>query len=106
MGNTNSGRGGLPHETRREIVRLLAAGWRNSAIARRLGIDVSTVSRYKRRRENEGRGASSDRRDSESSDVVRCGGCGGLVLVAAGYCRACYLRKTTLRDVPRPKKRF
>jgi hypothetical protein len=97
MGNSNSGRGGLPRAVRREIERLLRAGWKNAHIARRLGVDVSTVSRYKRRIL---RPPAHAVREPEE-DTVRCGGCGGLVLVSVGYCILCYQRKTHFRNVPR-----
>lgn len=99
MGNSNSGRGGLPRAVRREMERLIRAGWKSLHIAKRLGINRSTVSRSKRRLREEkedGRETGDDREDS-----VRCGGCGGLVLISAGYCIACYQRKTHFRDVPR-----
>lgn len=91
MGNCNSGRGGLPHQIRREIGRLLDAGWANVAIARHLGIDVSTVSRHKAK-------LKADRQSlDEPPDLVRCGSCGGLVdLRVFGHCRPCYLRATGL----------
>lgn len=100
MGNSNSGRGGLPRQVRREIERLLTARWKNAHIARKLGVDVSTVSRYKRRMKEQ-RAESGERR-AEEEDIVRCGGCGGLVLVSVGYCIVCYQRKTGFREIPRP----
>lgn len=88
MGNSNSGRGGLPRAKRREVERLIRAGaMKKAQIARECGVDVSTVSRYKRQlREAEG--------ETSELATVRCGGCGGLVLVAVGHCVACLQRKT------------
>jgi Homeodomain-like domain len=102
MGNSNSGRGGLPRAVRREMERLIAAGWKSLHIARKLGINRSTVSRAKRRL----REAAAGPRDADpDSQTVRCGGCGASVLVSVGYCIACYQRKTALRDVPRRSTR-
>jgi hypothetical protein len=104
MGNSNSGRGGLPRELRREIERLLSARWKNAHIARKLGIDVSTVSRYKRRMKERGAESRESGAKQEEEQTVRCGGCGGLVLVSVGYCIVCYQRKTNFREVPRVRR--
>lgn len=89
MGNTNSGRGGLPPATRREIERRLASGQEtNTAIARAVGVNVSTVQRIKRQMQEHVAAENMPR------ETVRCGGCGGLVLVQVGYCLACYQEKT------------
>jgi hypothetical protein len=92
MGNGNSGRGGLPREKRREIERRIRAGQRNSQIARECGIDVSTVSRYKRRLRDEDAGVVDADDDAHDKEAVRCGTCGGLV--KTDYCIRCFQEKT------------
>ena len=93
MGNSQSGRGGLPREKRLTIERLLAAqaagegSWTNSRIAAWVGVDVSTVSRIKRRI----RIGSPPAEDSELT--VRCGGCGASIPVSEAQCRVCLMRK-------------
>lgn len=106
MGNTNSGRGGLPHAKRREVERLLVDGrLKNAQIARACGVDVSTVSRYKRRLRE--RGASSEERGAsgEEPENVRCGSCGGLLVPTAEYCLACYQEKTIFAPRRRARRR-
>jgi Winged helix-turn-helix DNA-binding len=96
MGNTNSGRGGLPREIRRHVERLIRDGrLKNAQIARECGIDVSTVSRYKRRMRDEDRAAAAGQEITEhGTESERCGSCGGRVLMSVGYCVRCHLTKT------------
>lgn len=96
MGNSNSGRGGLPPATRREIERRLASGQEtNTAIARAVGVNVSTIQRIKRQMTRP------TDAEKEPRETVRCGGCGGLVLVSFGYCLACYQEKTVFEPARR-----
>lgn len=88
MGNTNSGRGGLPYAKRREVERLIESGrLKNAQIARVCGIDVSTVSRYKRRIKLQ---SQYGEEPMEEPNTMRCGSCGGLLLATEEYCRACF----------------
>jgi hypothetical protein len=99
MGNSNSGRGGLPRAKRRELERLLAAGWKNAHIARHVGCDVSTVSRIKRRMRDASTGSAQGSAQGEESqqENVRCGSCGGLLAAGYDHCVPCLLRKTVFR---------
>lgn len=101
MGNSNSGRGGLPRAKRLEIERLIAARWKNAHIARHVGCDVSTVTRIKHRvLESEERGVGSGELEA---DTVQCGGCGGQVLVSVGYCIRCFQEKTVFAAARRER---
>lgn len=99
MGNSNSGRGGLPREKRREVERLIRAGHKNAHIARDCGIDVSTVSRYKRRMRREAEAQNDEARTGVGAEEVRCGGCGGQIVVSPTMqCLKCLLEKTAFAD--------
>jgi len=94
MGNTNSGRGGLPRAKRREVERLLRGGLMKKAqIARECGVDVTTVRRYQQQAAAGGGSNVEGAADAQQA-TVRCGGCGGLVLVSVGHCIACLQTKT------------
>lgn len=94
MGNSNSGRGGLPRGVRGQIERLLVGGWAQKEIARFVGVDPKTVWRIAKRlrgSRGEERGASEEA--AEDNEEVRCGSCGGLLVATAEYCLACYLNR-------------
>lgn len=94
MGNNNSGRGGLPHAKRREIERLILAGrLKNAQIARECGIDVSTVSRYKRRMRERQESSTGEPPDLADRGCTRCGSCGGLLVAEATFCLRCLQEK-------------
>jgi predicted transcriptional regulator len=107
MGNSQSGRGGLPREKQRQLERLIHSGMKNAHIARAMGIDVSTVSRYKRRmrRAAELLAAAGEPIAIEvGAETVRCGGCGGSIQVkGAVACLRCLLEKTVLAEERRKR---
>lgn len=74
------------------IKRRLARGERKVTICREEGVGENVVRRIEL-------GAHFRDLDAEApGETVRCGGCGGLILVSAGFCRACYLRATDPRQ--------
>jgi hypothetical protein len=95
MGNSNSGRGGLPREKRREIERLINDGMlKHAEIARRTGVDVSTVRRYRQRMNQEAAAAAAGQQVTEhGTETERCS-CGARVLMSVGYCISCHQEKT------------
>lgn len=74
-------------DVRRRVIAATVAGQTNQQIVRHLGVHLKTVINIRR-----------DLRQGTAlrtpNEVVRCGSCGALVLLSAGYCRACWLRRT------------
>lgn len=89
MGNSNSGRGGLPHAVKCEILRLLTIErLTDREISRRTGVHHCTIFLMRRR--------VADLRDEVQATNTRCPGCGGLIVPQAHQCQRCYLEKTKM----------
>ena len=92
MGNSNSGRRGLPHAKRREIMRLIVDGRMTDAqISRECGVHVTTIVRIRRQ--------ILGRIKTPEPDNVRCPGCGALIVITSRspkQCLFCLQEKTVM----------
>lgn len=79
---------GLSEDVLRRVMSAIVAGKTSGQIVRELCVCHRTVARVRRRMKERRAG------NIILDPAVRCGSCGALVLLSAGFCRACWLRRT------------